>query len=345
MDTSPTPSPSPDKQPDGMTASPTPPPTPTPIFEPTNATVPTAPVQQRSKKPWVIAIIIVVLLAIGAAVYFLLFMNKSDQQNNSQTPVATKNPAAKKSAAESMIADIKKTFKSKAVTIKENTAQDGGEAPDGTVVYYLPSYQPTGYDYSVSPTKGYGTAVSTPTDDKTAIDEDYDAAVTLLENKGLKELESAGYAHDQQKYAFYHDKELVCSINVWYGLRGNNYVGVGCADMTEYVTSAKNSKEFNESYLAANPTVKETVKEFPLYYGRQTIKEGAEGYKNAEVLMNSFAGLFYQTPDSKTWKYFLGAQDIVPCKEFNTDELKNAFAGIECYDTVTKRASTVKAVV
>lgn len=337
MDSSSTPTPTPDPQSSQSD-------TPTPIFEPSNAPLPIVPLKKRNKAPWIIGILLL-LAGIGAAVYFLFFMSQPGQNNNAQTVAESKSPEPKASAAEALIASIKKGMSSsESVTTKPSETSSSGELADGTSVYFLPSYQPGEYEYSVSPAKGYGVAVSTPAANKTDIDDDYDAAIILLDKAGLKPLDGAGYENQDQNYKLYHNKELVCSINLWYDLRGKNYAGVGCADMADYVTSAKAAEPFHQAYvLAANKELKDSMKEFPPYYGKVTLRDGVEGYKNAEVLMNSFAGLYYQTADSKTWKFFKGAQDLVPCSDYNNNDLRNAFAGRPCFDRATSKDSIVQA--
>jgi len=59
------------------------------------------------------------------------------------------------------------------------------------------------------------------------------------------------------------------------------------------------------------------------------------GYKTAEVGLlaeaqfGGAAGLFYQTPDGM-WHFFKGTQQIIPCGDYNTPDLKKAFLGSQC---------------
>ena len=50
--------------------------------------------------------------------------------------------------------------------------------------------------------------------------------------------------------------------------------------------------------------------------------------------VGGFAALFYQGPDA-TWKFFKGTQNILPCSDYATEEVKKAYLGQQCLDTAT----------
>lgn len=73
-----------------------------------------------------------------------------------------------------------------------------------------------------------------------------------------------------------------------------------------------------------------------------TIKSSAYGpYQNLMVAEANAASLFYRESPDAEWKYFTGTQAQMECSDYNTPELKKAFAGDRCYDTATQDADAI----
>ena len=53
-------------------------------------------------------------------------------------------------------------------------------------------------------------------------------------------------------------------------------------------------------------------------------------YQKITVGMWNAAGLFYRTSESDKWQFFTTTQAGIECSEYNTDDLKKAFAGDQC---------------
>lgn len=65
-------------------------------------------------------------------------------------------------------------------------------------------------------------------------------------------------------------------------------------------------------------------------------------YQTLKTTVANARGLFYRTSPDAEWQYFTATQMVIPCSEFNTTDLKNAFAGEICYDESTSQNSTVQ---
>lgn len=66
-----------------------------------------------------------------------------------------------------------------------------------------------------------------------------------------------------------------------------------------------------------------------------------EPYQNLAVMEADAVSVYYrESPDAK-WKYFTGVQDYAACSDYNTPELKKAFAGDRCYDTANENTEAV----
>ena len=55
-------------------------------------------------------------------------------------------------------------------------------------------------------------------------------------------------------------------------------------------------------------------------------------YQTLTARFENAAALFYRVSPNDEWKYFIGTQAVLNCSDYNTEELKNAFAGDVCYD-------------
>jgi len=297
------------------------------------------------KKFFVVVLVILFILGLGGgAAYFYYSATKKTEVKQaavttSPQPVPSKTPKA--IGAQELIESIKNAMKSTPVEVVKTNKQDDtlGTIADGTVVYSIPAYQLADYQYSTYPAVGYGIAVSTPEDDKTGVDADYDTAISLIKDQSMTTKEKTTVDGEDQRSALYANSTMVCSIDTEYKLRGYNYTGIACADMTSYQEGAKNAEPFFKALNYTEAQLQSIEEgEFPLTLGKPQITNGLDGYKSADmnILVGTGHGqLFYQAP-SKDWKAFMGYQDILPCAKFNTIELKKAFVGTQCYDTSDK---------
>ena len=57
-----------------------------------------------------------------------------------------------------------------------------------------------------------------------------------------------------------------------------------------------------------------------------------EPYQNIWVGLGGGAGLFYRTSPEAEWQFFTGTQSELECSDYNTDDLKKAYLGDECWD-------------
>ncbi len=98
--------------------------------------------------------------------------------------------------------------------------------------------------------------------------------------------------------------------------------------------------------LADAYNVSEQGKKYKLDYifaQTRNIKKNAAGtYETIVASLSDAAGLFYRKVGGD-WKFFTGAQvKVLPCEYYNNAELKEAYAGVKCYDNATKQDTVVK---
>lgn len=66
-------------------------------------------------------------------------------------------------------------------------------------------------------------------------------------------------------------------------------------------------------------------------------------YQTILVNVGGAAGLFYRTSPDAKWQFFVATQSALDCSDYNTDDLRKAFAGDVCYNGSTSlNQSTVQ---
>ncbi len=93
--------------------------------------------------------------------------------------------------------------------------------------------------------------------------------------------------------------------------------------------------------------VKEVNGEYPYYLGvmkdHKIIDSEVSPYQRWTVSGFDAAALFYRVSPTSEWKFFTYTQAELDCDDYNTDDLKKAYAGEQCYNAATGDAyATVK---
>ena len=89
----------------------------------------------------------------------------------------------------------------------------------------------------------------------------------------------------------------------------------------------------------------EKTGKYPTILGGQSgeIKDSAYSpYQTTWMGVGGAAGLFYRTSSESKWQYFTATQSFLYCDEYNTDDLKKAYLGEECYERDNVTQSTVQ---
>lgn len=75
-----------------------------------------------------------------------------------------------------------------------------------------------------------------------------------------------------------------------------------------------------------------------------TIKDSpVSPYQTLTTTVENAAGLFYRVDKEAEWQFFQGTQAVLDCADYDTKDVRNAFAGEECWDNTTGSNSTVSA--
>ena len=119
-------------------------------------------------------------------------------------------------------------------------------------------------------------------------------------------------------------------------------VRINCAN-SNWLT--EEDKTFAKSLIDAMKKSDDS-KDDEMYYVSATlddITKTADGkYEHVTASVAGAAALFYRNTDGGEWKHFMSTQQALSCNDYNTDELKAAFAGVDCYGYTADKMTTLK---
>ena len=133
---------------------------------------------------------------------------------------------------------------------------------------------------------------------------------------------------------FNTSRDIVCGIyeDSEPGYSGiENYVYLRCAK-TDWVWLTEDEKKMVGELETA---YRDKTGEYPttLYNLENKIKDSQNTpYQTLEVEIGGGYALFYRTSPEGKWQYFAGGQSYLDCSDYNTEDLKKAFAGDVCYN-------------
>ncbi len=280
-------------------------------------------------------VLVVVLGVIGylGYVYFAQMSKANDAVTTTESAKTTPNAA-------SLVAELKAKL-AKAYTLKDQ--QSNAPDLDKKIVTYIdgttaPFWQAPGSDYYVSYEKGtslfltYASYAGTlePPKALEVRGELSKDILAIFEKFGLKKATDSSYGEYVQPYT---SDAVVCTSDIDIANPAGN-LSVNCGDMLKFVETAKTAKPFIDAIRKTSP---EYTSEPSLAITISEIKKGANGYEQAtagigdvKAQVGGYAALFYRAEGGE-WQYWKGTQQIIPCIDYNTEALKNAFKGEDCY--------------
>ncbi len=193
-------------------------------------------------------------------------------------------------------------------------------------------------------------------DHKTLIDleRSYDLKISTQDKNPLgtyTKLMDGGFNQKAQNILAANDFQEYYTISLATGYR-NDKNGIICqttgAGMPFIVTcgnenwinpeSKKLSSELAEAYFNETGRNLHTINANP----KEIQNSDYESYQRLETNTDGATQLFYRTSPEAKWQFFKSTQMILPCSDYNTDDLKRAFMGESCYidSTVNANANT-----
>lgn len=129
--------------------------------------------------------------------------------------------------------------------------------------------------------------------------------------------------------------------------KGNIICTVGQSAHVFVTCSEKNwvSNETDKFATQLSNAYYAKVNSYPLtiYVAGRTIKDSSVSpYQTLQVGTDNAAGLFYRVSPDAEWQFFTSTQAELECSEYNTDDIRKAYAGDKCYDEATMTDKTVQ---
>jgi len=315
----------------------TPPPvsqTPQPQFDPPIATPLNAPKKSHKIRNIIIAIVVLLLLAGGAVAAVMAF----------STP---KKDPAKKAAiqdtkplddAQGMVTKINAALMDSTKTTYQNP-QISFTSPTSTPPATSPAFQVGDAGYYTMMNQAYGLTIqkTVATNSETGVDTVFTQGII---DEVTATFTSSQYhkTTDLTSGAEYQSDTVICTVSGADSIP----IYVTCANKNAYTKVSSDLKPFVTVYHAGNSDdTSESV------FSAPNIKSSSvDSYQTATVSISSRQGvggaalLFYRK-GSENWKFFKATQDELSCSEYNTDDLKAAFADEPCVSD-TNTDTTVK---
>lgn len=286
-----------------------------------------------SRKVILILLPIALLLLAAMGVWYAVNSSKS-VQNGTDTSNLNESVLANSSTSELLVDELSMLIKGDQIEVRTIT-EDGGRDQDGRTGYSVATYQPNGHTFAVYPKEHKGLmANGTPE----VARNDLASIKTFLKNNGFNPLSST-------QDDIYVSEEAVCSVDLFeMEIDNKDGVSVACGDISSYHANYQELLPFYDSYIRSGKAENEAADIAVI--SSLDIKSGLEEYKSATVAFGNtiggFTGLFYMTPESDNWVYFTGGHNLPPCDAYNTEDLKKAFYGENCYDSATGNIVQVK---
>ncbi len=286
--------------------------------------------KKRRSRPLVVLLLLLAVAVLGGTAAILSYQYFMPQKTSEATSQQVVIPT--KLTAKSVIAGLSPLYKNSSLS----------EGYSVTVPIKVASYD---YYTQTDATKAVGITGSVAYTDSAIVTAKI--AKNLKEKQFVEKIVQAG-DDDSEYIAHYTQSDVVCDVATTKTANnptGNHEIRVACTNMADYIAAAAAQKPFYAVY-PRNQIGDETSL---LFVGMPvTTTSKTAGYKTATVSMSGvqmsqviavggFAGLFYQTPD-KQWHFFVGAQNMLQCSAYNTDDLKKAYVGTTCGDATGKEA-------
>ena len=306
----------------------TPPPiyqTPQPQFDPPIAKPPfNAPKKSHKKRNIIIAIIVLLLLA-GGAVAAVMAFSAPKKDPTKKASVQDTKPL---DDAQGMITKINAALTDSTKSNYQNPQITFTSPTSSPATAESLSYQVKDTDYSVTTNQTYGLNIqkTVTTTSETGIDTVFtqgivDEITATLTNSQYKKTTEVPTGTEYQSDAVICTVSSVDSIPVY----------VTCANKNAYTKISSDVKPFVTAYRAGNPD--DTSQ--PVFSAPTIKSSSVDGYQTATVTISSGApvggkGALFYRKGKTDWKFFKATQSLSNCSDYNTDDLKAAFADETC---------------
>lgn len=286
-------------------------------------------------------LIIITIIALIAGAGWLFVARRNSVSNNA--PAAQKseqtNPTPSTATTEELspqtvIQAINSNFKSKyaLLNMDENNQPKQGEMSVRTEkngptykmkgsVYYIKADSGASIDLMPGPTDSGQVPLPRKSDTNVRSE-----VVSILNGFGLVKTMSLGQPENGTGIVIYEGKGIICSVDAADSATSSN--SVMCGSVQDYIKAAATIAPFAKVVPGVTTS---TVFTMPRITGSQV-----DGYERATMGMGDIDGggsatLLYRKTGG-AWMYFKNTQSVMPCAEYNTQDIRNSYMGEVCMD-------------
>lgn len=303
-----------------------------------------------SKKKWTIVVAVVLIVAALGAGGFFLTTKKAEQEKAAEASKAA--APTRFESSNKLVSSIKPALRGATVDVAVYDGL-GGHTTDGFGAYGVAPYKVGDRKYSNYPGDSSGISYK---GSSVVAEKNYEKISDFFKKNKFKTLTSGKDSYGLNEwfqddlryvsYATYESDDIVCMtwhVDASTTVIKDHVTSVGCADKSSYEDAAKSLDQFFAAYTKGESSPAEKI-----VMGVPSATDGADNYENVVMLMEDpseldtqFEGLYYRKKDTKEWTYFTGSYGPLECSEYNSDTLKKAFKGFNCYDSQAQAYKTV----
>ncbi len=289
---------------------------------------------KNKKKKLIFLVIILILLLAGAAAAYWYLNQKSDNKTDTTTTKKVVKAEPKKAAF--LPTDAVEAVKT-AITAKYPSVVSPDTKLTGDQIAFrtsdaAPYWKIPGEKFYVN---FDGEGASNLGVYYVGSSEKYNLAIVeSLTSQGFILATGSAYDDEMASTKAYTKEDVVCTADIG---AVSELARLNCGQISKYSKNLDSYilvKQFADAYVAGGGVVSEGS----IFSGIEIKDSITIGYKTAELgLGNAIGapggamGLFYKKGDAN-WQFFLGTQQAVPCTEYKTVDLINAFKNQQCYD-------------
>lgn len=304
---------------------------------------------KRNKKALIIVIVVAVVLCLLGAVFAAIMANRGgdekqeDQDSSATVPAEDDKPAEGSEEAPKDNDGVVKATVTKVEAALKSYLNEGEEwfvfeDEDST----RPLYQSSTMKAATSLNRSFGFIGNST---KEYGDEDFEEVWAKIGDGKLEEavrkvLADDGFVEVGQDWnpvpeMINYETGVICTgigsgLPLYFGCGHISWLDAEKVNLINALAEAYNAKEghFVGSLDAEVANIKDSE---------------VKPYQTISANLFGAAGLFYRTSPEAEWKFFMGTQSVLACDDYDTEELRNAYAGEVCYDTEKNEDSVVTA--
>lgn len=301
----------------------------TPTTPPVTPNVP----KKHGKRVLLIILIIVLLVIVAGLTVYALKYSKPEVKPVKQAQT-TSSTNTDPDPAKTLVDNAKKQIADKYSANNPNlkiTRKDKDASPE---------YKPAGIEFYLSDNIGSSLLIDTTGND-TLSKQIISTIADYLTSQSLTGKTVSAWDE-------YQNDAVICTTSVKTDKDFSEPLFLSCANKSAYDAPAASLQPFVNALRTSSAAPVEFRSDTVALAGPVVIKDSrTSGYQTASVGVNSYPlpaggseGMFYRK--SGDWQFFAATQGELPCSAYNTDDLKNAYAGEPCGDASGNASSTVQ---